>query len=172
MICHLLRVARSALDLPLTAAEAGAGLVPPAAATYLLGDGGSILIILVSALVGRSVAPGCRSTHLSRVPYKDDCNNNRCCVRRNVGWRNPPGRLLSDDGPVCSRPQMLFMAVTSSGSAELIAVSSLFTYDVRCSILCMGHCVGANDMSEHTMTACISYDAHLLADAVDIERAT
>lgn len=26
--------------------------------------------------------------------------------------------------------QMLFMAVTSSGSAELIAVSSLFTYDV------------------------------------------
>ena len=25
---------------------------------------------------------------------------------------------------------MLFMAVTSSGSAELIAVSSLFTYDV------------------------------------------
>ena len=31
---------------------------------------------------------------------------------------------------VCFRPQMLFMAVTSSGSAELIAVSSLFTYDV------------------------------------------
>ena len=26
--------------------------------------------------------------------------------------------------------QMVFMAVTSSGSAELIAVSSLFTYDV------------------------------------------
>jgi hypothetical protein len=68
---------RSALDLPLTAAEAGAGLVPPAAATYLLGKGGSILIIL-----------------------------------------------------------MLFMAVTSSGSAELIAVSSLFTYDVyRCALL-------------------------------------
>ena len=47
----------SALDLPLTAAEAGAGLVPPAAATYLLGDGGSILIILVSALASQSVAP-------------------------------------------------------------------------------------------------------------------
>ena len=38
---------RRALDLPLTAAEAGAGLVPPAAATYLLGKGGSILIVLV-----------------------------------------------------------------------------------------------------------------------------
>ena len=76
MRCRLTprRCSRSALDLPLTAAEAGAGLVPPAAATYLLGKGGSILIIL-----------------------------------------------------------MLFMAVTSSGSAELIAVSSLFTYDVyRC----------------------------------------
>ena len=43
-------LACSALDLPLTAAEAGAGLVPPAAATYLLGSGGSILIILVRPL--------------------------------------------------------------------------------------------------------------------------
>jgi urea-proton symporter len=60
-----------ALDLPLTASEAGAGLVPPAAAVFLLGKFGAILIVI-----------------------------------------------------------MLFMAVTSSGSAELIAVSSLFTYDV------------------------------------------
>jgi SSS family transporter len=66
-----LGLASRALDLPLTAAEAGEGLVPPAAATYLLGKAGAILIIL-----------------------------------------------------------MLFMAVTSSGSAELIAVSSLFTYDI------------------------------------------
>lgn len=66
-----LGLASRALDLPLTAAEAGEGLVPPAAATYLLGQAGAILIIL-----------------------------------------------------------MLFMAVTSSGSAELIAVSSLFTYDI------------------------------------------
>lgn len=45
--------------------------------------------------------------------------------------------MLSADNAVfelnarmCVPSQMLFMAVTSSGSAELIAVSSLFTYDV------------------------------------------
>lgn len=42
-----LGLASRALDLPLTAAEAGEGLVPPAAATYLLGKGGAILIILM-----------------------------------------------------------------------------------------------------------------------------
>ena len=52
-------------------ASLGAGLVPPAAALFLLGRGGAILMVI-----------------------------------------------------------MLFMAVTSSGSAELVAVSSLFTYDV------------------------------------------
>jgi|Transcript_7346 SSS family transporter len=60
-----------ALQLPVTADEAGAGLVPPAAATYMLGKGGAVLI-------------------------------------------------------AC----MLFMAITSTGSAELIAVSSLVTYDI------------------------------------------
>ena len=52
-------------------AAARAGLVPPAAALFLLGRGGAILMVI-----------------------------------------------------------MLFMAVTSSGSAELVAVSSLFTYDI------------------------------------------
>lgn len=66
-----LGLASRALDLPLTATEAGDGLVPPAAALYLLGKGGAILLTL-----------------------------------------------------------MLFMAVTSSGSAELIAISSLFTFDI------------------------------------------
>lgn len=60
-----------ALDLPLTGDEAGAGLVPPATASHLMGKGGAFLILI-----------------------------------------------------------MLFMAVTSTGSAELIAVSSLFSYDV------------------------------------------
>lgn len=60
-----------ALDLPLSSKEAGAGLVPPATASHLMGEGGAFLILL-----------------------------------------------------------MLFMAVTSTGSAELIAVSSLFSYDV------------------------------------------
>ncbi|CAM6043829.1 unnamed protein product [Sphagnum compactum] len=60
-----------ALDLPITATEAGRGLVPPATATALMGSGGAVLLLT-----------------------------------------------------------MLFMAVTSAGSAELIAVSSLCTYDI------------------------------------------
>ncbi|EIE20547.1 urea active transporter-like protein [Coccomyxa subellipsoidea C-169] len=60
-----------ALDLPITVAEAGEGLVPPATAVFLMGKAGSILIVT-----------------------------------------------------------MLFMAVTSAGSAELVAVSSLCTYDI------------------------------------------
>jgi SSS family transporter len=60
-----------ALDLPLTAEEAGRGLVPPATAIALMGKFGAILLLA-----------------------------------------------------------MLFMAVTSAGSSELIAVSSLCTYDI------------------------------------------
>ncbi|KAG2301806.1 hypothetical protein Bca4012_060151 [Brassica carinata] len=60
-----------ALDLPITADEAGRGLVPPATAIALMGKTGSMLLLT-----------------------------------------------------------MLFMAVTSAGSSELIAVSSLFTYDI------------------------------------------
>jgi hypothetical protein len=37
----------TALLLPITAAEAGAGLVPPAVATHLLGDAGAILILIM-----------------------------------------------------------------------------------------------------------------------------
>ncbi|GAB2253040.1 hypothetical protein Droror1_Dr00005887 [Drosera rotundifolia] len=60
-----------ALDLPLTASEAGHGLVPAATAIALMGKAGSVLLLT-----------------------------------------------------------MLFMAVTSAGSSELIAVSSLCTYDI------------------------------------------
>ncbi|KAK8963295.1 Urea-proton symporter DUR3 [Platanthera guangdongensis] len=60
-----------ALDLPLTASEAGHGLVPAATAIALMGKGGSVVLLT-----------------------------------------------------------MLFMAVTSAGSSELIAVSSLCTYDI------------------------------------------
>jgi len=66
-----LGLASRALDLPLTATEAGAGLVPPAVAVHLLGPGGAFLITF-----------------------------------------------------------QLFMAVTATGSAEQIAVASLFAYDV------------------------------------------
>jgi len=64
-------LATVALDLPVTATEAGSGLVPPAVATHLLGKGGAAAITI-----------------------------------------------------------MLFMAIVSTGSAEQIAVSSLFAYDV------------------------------------------
>ena len=60
-----------ALDLPVTASEAGAGLVPPAAAVHFMGKGGAAAITI-----------------------------------------------------------MLFMAITSTGSAEQIAVSSLCAYDI------------------------------------------
>lgn len=60
-----------AADLPLTTAEANQGLVPVAAAQFVFGQGGVILILSI-----------------------------------------------------------VFMAVTSSGSAEFIAMSSLFTYDI------------------------------------------
>lgn len=66
-----LGLAAVALQLPISAEEASAGLVPPAVATHLLGKSGSILISI-----------------------------------------------------------MLFMAITSCGSGECMAVSSLFAYDI------------------------------------------
>ena len=66
-----LGLAGNALNVALTSSDAGAGLVPPASATALMGSGGGILMII-----------------------------------------------------------MLFMAITSTGSAECIAVASLWAYDV------------------------------------------
>jgi len=42
-----LGLASTALMLPITADEAGSGLVPPAVATFLLGDAGSVLILVM-----------------------------------------------------------------------------------------------------------------------------
>jgi len=42
-----LGLASTALMLPIEASEAGSGLVPPAVATYLLGDTGSVLILIM-----------------------------------------------------------------------------------------------------------------------------
>lgn len=66
-----LGLAAVAMQLPLTADEAGAGLVPAAVSDWIMGPAGSTLILI-----------------------------------------------------------MLFMAVTATGSSEMIAVSSLITYDV------------------------------------------
>ena len=65
-----LGLAGNALNVALSANDAGTGLVPPASATALMGNGGGILMII-----------------------------------------------------------MLFMAITSTGSAECIAVASLWAYD-------------------------------------------
>lgn len=66
-----LGLAGVAWQLPISASEAGAGLVPPAVATHLFGKGGAVMMAI-----------------------------------------------------------MLFMAITSTGSAEGIAVSSLVAYDI------------------------------------------
>ena len=42
-----LGLASTALMLPITSSEAGAGLVPPAVAQYLLGDAGAVLILIM-----------------------------------------------------------------------------------------------------------------------------
>lgn len=42
-----LGLSSTALQLPLTAAEAGAGLVPPAVAVHLMGDSGAVLILVM-----------------------------------------------------------------------------------------------------------------------------
>eukprot|EP00543_Licmophora_paradoxa_P000345 CAMPEP_0202441512 /NCGR_PEP_ID=MMETSP1360-20130828/1067_1 /ASSEMBLY_ACC=CAM_ASM_000848 /TAXON_ID=515479 /ORGANISM="Licmophora paradoxa, Strain CCMP2313" /LENGTH=724 /DNA_ID=CAMNT_0049056549 /DNA_START=45 /DNA_END=2219 /DNA_ORIENTATION=- len=53
-----LGLASTALQLPITAGEAGSGLVPPAVATHLLGDAGSglVLIMLFMAIVSTGSA--------------------------------------------------------------------------------------------------------------------
>lgn len=66
-----LGLATVALQLPVSTEEAADGLVPPAAAYYMLGPGGAVLITL-----------------------------------------------------------MIFLAVTSTGSGELVAVSNIFTYNI------------------------------------------
>lgn len=42
-----LGLASTALQLPITSSEAGSGLVPPAVASHLLGDGGAVLILIM-----------------------------------------------------------------------------------------------------------------------------
>jgi len=67
----VINITAVSLQLPLRAAEAGAGLVPPAVATHLFGKAGSVMMTI-----------------------------------------------------------MLFNAITSTGSAEGLAASSLFVYDI------------------------------------------
>ncbi|KAL3145727.1 hypothetical protein ABBQ32_003256 [Trebouxia sp. C0010 RCD-2024] len=107
-----------ALDLPITVTEANEGLVPPAAAFFLLGKGGGILMT--------DCPRGLRPTAVDLVAWMA------------LGWLGGVGLLglglgwgWGTWGRAGRHGAGLggMGAVTSSGSAELIAVSSLFTYD-------------------------------------------
>jgi Na+/proline symporter len=60
-------------------------------------------------------------TYLHRIPDAD--------VSAGLVLPNAAVALLGKGGAVCTL-LMVFMAVTSASSAELIAVSSIFTYDI------------------------------------------
>jgi Na+(H+)/acetate symporter ActP len=118
-----------ALDLPLTAKEAGQGLVPPAVASHLMGAGGG-------SACPSTLQPGCSVQQPA-------------CGAVEHGWlrlsphqiRHLPhlslhcSALDSLTGGLCPAGAFLlvfqlFMAVTAAGSAEQIAVSSIVAYDV------------------------------------------
>ena len=96
-----------ALDLPITTSESNAGLTPPAVAYALLGKGGAILIIIIVFMVRASLLRGLRA----------------------IFAESSFVHLISHLklGALCC---VALQAVTSSGSAEQIAVSSLMTYDL------------------------------------------
>ena len=84
----------AALMLPITSTEAAEGLVPPASAVEMLGNGGAVAMLV-----------------------------SRMRIFLFMNERNSPSFLRFQQ-------IMLFMAITSTGSAEAIAVSSLCAYDI------------------------------------------
>jgi urea-proton symporter len=77
------------------------------------------------ALEGNPAFP----TYPHRIPDAD--------VSAGLVLPNAAVALLGKGGAVCTL-LMVFMAVTSASSAELIAVSSIFTYDIYQSVLFVG----------------------------------
>lgn len=74
-----LGLASTALLLPITASEAGSGLVPPAVATHLLGNAGSvmILVMLFMAIVSTGSAESIAVSSLVAYDiYREYCNPN------------------------------------------------------------------------------------------------
>jgi Na+/proline symporter len=69
-----LGLASTALFLPINSAEAGAGLVPPAVATELLGDAGAalILVMLFMAIVSTGSAESIAVSSLIAYDGKND----------------------------------------------------------------------------------------------------
>lgn len=132
-----LGLASVALDLPITKEEAGAGLVPPAVAVYILGKSGAvwITIMLVSGAapcgVRGSVAGG-RANQASRPRQQPaDTPTHADWLRaRNLPSCLPTCPRACQPAPAPYPMPRQFMAVTSTGSAELIGVSSLVSYDI------------------------------------------
>jgi hypothetical protein len=108
------------MDLPITLDETNAGLTPPAVAYALLGKGGSILVIIIVFMVcARLICPLCACTHVEPISLPP-------LHVHMLSWRSDftLHRDLRAAVGGCTQ------AVTSSGSAEQIAVSSLITYDL------------------------------------------
>ena len=114
-----------ALDLPLSPTEVSAGLVPPAVAYFLVRG-------------CQATDPACTCCHLSRGPW---LGQPQVMVHARVYLDRAPLTRLMEMCPPAACLQfgkagvilitiMVFMAVTSSGSAEFLSVSSIFSYDI------------------------------------------
>jgi hypothetical protein len=116
-----------AMNLPITINESNAGLVPPAVATMLLGAGGAFLLVFqvrARAVLGM----GFWHSNKSR-PAHAPCRV-KCCCCPALPTRCPGVRAHTLRHRLPRTNLQLWMAVTASGSAEQIAVSSLIAYDV------------------------------------------
>ena len=107
-----------ALDLPVTSDEANAGLVPIAAA--------QVRSLSCSRRHGRcrgaAWLPGCAALS------DGDMRSRRLLTHVHGCW--PPAQYVLGNSGTVLMLCICFMAVTSAASAEMMAVGSLFTYDV------------------------------------------
>lgn len=132
-----------ALDLPLSTSEVAKGLVPPAIAYHLFHKGVCIAVWDWSRKLLFDCAPATQTSFLRcdssgsnfMETRTQHCANTlvvKCTGSLSV---NAAASLIDSfpihpTGGVVLIAIIVFMAVTSSGSAEFLAVSSLFSYDI------------------------------------------
>ena len=131
-----------ALDLPVTAAEANAGLVPIAAAQVRLAALMNMYVWLAFGQLCMVAAINHFGTGCSPVAAISCRLLSKCCARDSVMWWTDSSTLTCICVGSCASQYVLgnggtilmltivYMAVTSAGSAEMMAVSSLVTYDI------------------------------------------
>ena len=101
-------LAAKAFDLPITGNESGSGLVPPAIATHILGQGGAFLILLQARCACRC-AQGCAC---SSCPRRYGC----CCA----ACRSPgPHRMRPAAGLALGLGLVCFSSCSSCGGPVL-----------------------------------------------------